>query len=331
MVRVVHSSTVRDTESQPFSISEDLRARVWWSLWCEPGDGEAGELISHFGAPEAARRIQHAVNRGVGSFSASHHEHHQRMQMLIARLPEIPTRGRVDEVIDICVRHGIRPTTPSDSEWPRALDDLGPFQPILLFSRGHLAHISRREGLVSVVGTRRPSVGGARAAHAVSQALLDQGVTIVSGGALGIDAIAHRSALSRLRPTVVVGATGLDRHYPREHSGLFDRVARGGLLLSENPPGKPISPRSFLSRNRIIAALASAVVVIECPIRSGALSTASHAATLGRELYAVSYEHTRPENEGAHRLFDEWNATPIVFSGGGTSSEVLAARQELPV
>ena len=328
---VVHSSAVRDTETQTLSISEDLRARIWWSLWCEPGDGEVGELIGHFGAPEAARRIQHAVKHGVGRSSASHHEHHQRMQMLIARLPEIPTRSRVDQVIDVCVREGIRPTTPSDSEWPHALDDLGPFQPILVFSRGELAHISRREELVSVVGTRRPSVGGARAAHAVSQALLDQGLTIVSGGALGIDAIAHRTAVSRLRPTVVVGATGLDRHYPREHSGLFDAVARGGVLLSENPPGKPISPRSFLSRNRIIAALASAVVVVECPTRSGALSTASHAATLGRELYAVSYEHTRPENEGAQRLFDEWNATPIVFSGGGTPSEVLAARQELRV
>ena len=328
---VVHSSAVRDTETQTLSISEDLRARIWWSLWCEPGDGEVGELIGHFGAPEAARRIQHAAKRGDGRYPASPREHHKRMQMLIARLPETPSRDRVNEVIEICAREGIRLTTPSDSEWPRGLDDLGPFQPILVFSRGDLAHISGREGLVSVVGTRRPSVSGARAAHAVSQALLDQGLTIVSGGALGIDAIAHRTALSRLRPTVVVGATGLDRHYPREHSGLFDAVARGGVLLSENPPGKPISPRSFLSRNRIIAALASAVVVVECPTRSGALSTASHAATLGRELYAVSYEHTRPENEGAQRLFDEWNATPIVFSGGGTPSEVLAARQELPV
>ena len=328
---VVHSSAVRDTETQTLSISEDLRARIWWSLWCEPGDGEVGELIGHFGAPEAARRIQHAAKRGDGGYPASPREHHKRVQMLIARLPETPSRDRVNEVIEICAREGIRLTTPSDSEWPRGLDDLGPFQPILVFSRGDLAHISRREGLVSVVGTRRPSVSGAQAAHAVSQALLDQGLTIVSGGALGIDAIAHRTALSRLRPTVVVGATGLDRHYPREHSGLFDAVARGGVLLSENPPGKPISPRSFLSRNRIIAALASAVVVVECPTRSGALSTASHAATLGRELYAVSYEHTRPENEGAQRLFDEWNATPIVFSGGGTSSEVLAALQELPV
>jgi len=176
---VVHSSAVRDTETQTLSISEDLRARIWWSLWCEPGDGEVGELIGHFGAPEAARRIQHAVKHGVGRSSASHHEHHQRMQMLIARLPEIPTRSRVDQVIDVCVREGIRPTTPSDSEWPHALDDLGPFQPILVFSRGELAHISRSEGLVSVVGTSRPSVGGARAAHAVSQALLDQGLTIV--------------------------------------------------------------------------------------------------------------------------------------------------------
>ena len=176
--------------------------------------------------------------------------------------------------------------------------------------------------LIAVVGTRRPSVSGARAASLVSDSLVNQGITIVSGGALGIDAIAHRSALAAQRPTIVVGATSLDCHYPREHAALFEHVAREGLVVSETPPSKAISPRSFLARNRLIAAMSSAVIVVECPTRSGAISTASHAATLGRELFALSYDHPRPENEGAQRLIEEWNATVISVSTDSDNSDM---------
>jgi len=233
-----------------------------------------------------------------------------------------PTHDQVTEALERCEREKIRLTTPLDGEWPNALDDLGPHRPLVIFSRGQLEHLRFTQTLIAVVGTRRPSVAGARAAILVSHSLINQGITIVSGGAFGIDGIAHRSALAAQRPTIVVGATSLDRHYPREHAALFEHAARKGLVVSETPPGKGISPRSFLARNRLIAAISSAVIVVECPTRCGAISTASHAATLGRELFALCYDHPRPENEGAQRLIDEWNAAVISVSTDSANSEV---------
>jgi len=93
-------------------------------------------------------------------------------------------------------------------------------------------------------------------------------------------------------------------------------------VVSETPPSKAISPRSFLARNRLIAAMSSSVIVVECPTRSGAISTASHAATLGRALFALFYDHPRPENEGAQRLIEEWNATVISVSTDSDNSEM---------
>lgn len=302
--------------------SEDLRARLWWSLWTEPGDREVGEFIERVGAAEAARVAHRVLRRGHRQIAKNFSEHLSLLRRLASARRPPPTREQVTEVLERCEREKIRLTTPQDQQWPNALNDLGPHRPLLIFSRGELEHVHTTRTLIAVVGTRRPSVAGARAASLVSHSLVTQGITIVSGGALGIDAIAHRSALAAQRPTIVVGATSLDCHYPREHAALFEHAAREGLVVSETPPGKAISPRSFLARNRLIAAISSAVIVVECPTRSGALSTASHAATLGRELFALTYDRPRPENEGAQRLIEEWNATVISVSPDSDNSEV---------
>ena len=301
---------------------EDVRARLWWSLWTEPGDREVGEFIERVGAAEAARVAHRVLRRGLSQIAKNFSEDLSLLRRLASARRPPPTREQVTEALERCEREKIRLTTPQDGEWPSALNDLGPYRPLLIFSRGQLEHLHTTQMLIAVFGTRRPSVSGARAASLVSDSLVNQGITIVSGGALGIDAIAHRSALAAQRPTIVVGATSLDCHYPREHAALFEHVAREGLVVSETPPSKAISPRSFLARNRLIAAMSSAVIVVECPTRSGAISTASHAATLGRELFALSYDHPRPENEGAQRLIEEWNATVISVSTDSDNSEM---------
>jgi DNA processing protein len=132
--------------------------------------------------------------------------------------------------------------------------------------------------------------------------LADRGVVVVSGGAYGIDAAAHRGALAAQGATVLVSAGGLDRPYPAGHADLFARVADTGLVLSESPPGAAPHRRRFLSRNRLIAALSTGTVVVEAGRRSGALNTAAHARRLGRTVMAVPGPITSAASAGCHDL-----------------------------
>jgi DNA processing protein len=127
-------------------------------------------------------------------------------------------------------------------------------------------------------------------------------VTIVSGGAYGIDAAAHRAALAAGGQTVLISAGGLDRPYPPGNAALFDRVAEFGLLVSESPPGCAPQRRRFLTRNRLIAALSTATLVVEAARRSGANNTARHCVTLQRPLLAVPGPITSAMSAGCHEL-----------------------------
>jgi len=140
---------------------------------------------------------------------------------------------------------------------------------------------------VGIVGTRNASPYGRACAQKFAEGLARAGVTVVSGGALGIDAAAHQGALSVGGRTVAVLAGGVDRVYPAVHAGLFSRIRESGCLLSQFACGAALSDYKFLLRNDLIAALCSAVLVIEAPTKSGALRTASAAADLGREVFAV--------------------------------------------
>jgi DNA processing protein len=263
------------------------RAMLWLSMVVTPGDPRADEMVEHSGPVATARVWAHTL-----------------------RGHRVPTPTDIDRVIHRLTTDGIQMIDREHPTWPKGLADLGPHAPLALFIRGdrELLHAPR---LTAVVGTRTPTRIGIESARALCDYLVAHEHTLVSGGALGIDAIAHRSALRMGRPTLAVVATGLDRSYPREHTRLFDSIAHCGAVVSERPPGAAVGPWSFLARNRIIAALSHQSVVVECPARSGALSTASHAASLGRDLFAVTYRAHRPENAGSARLIDEWNATPI--------------------
>lgn len=265
----------------------DYRARLWLSIVTHPGDAEVGQLVDEIGALQAARVIK---NRG-GARS-------------------LPTAADVDHAVHRLHSLGAEILYPGHPGWPSSLDDLGPHKPLALFVQGS-AEVLSAGRLTGVVGTRKPSRTGIESATLLSDHLVHNGHTLVSGGALGIDAIAHRAALRAGAPTVAVVATGLDRSYPREHERLFGAISTCGAVVSERPPGAAVGPTSFLSRNRVIAALAHQSVVVECPVRSGALSTASHASALGRDLFAVTYATSREHNAGAERLIDEWGATPI--------------------
>ncbi|MDO4888891.1 MAG: DNA-processing protein DprA [Actinomycetaceae bacterium] len=193
---------------------------------------------------------------------------------------------------------------PGDEHWPAQLDDLGEMRPLGLWYRGE-SNVLRRMG-VSVVGSRDSSAYGRRIATDMAYELADSGLNVVSGGAFGIDAAAHRGALAADGYTVAVAACGADRFYPASHGDLYlEILRRGGVICSEAPPGAAPLKHRFLSRNRIIAALSAVTVVVEAPYRSGALSSARHALSIGRPVSAVPGPITSSRSVGCHRLLRE--------------------------
>jgi DNA processing protein len=172
---------------------------------------------------------------------------------------------------------------PSSASWPQSLRDLSD-PPRQLRIVGTLPSFA---GAVAIVGTRIADAEALEATTRWAAVIAGSGRTIVSGGALGIDAAAHRGALSVGAATVAVLPTGFSPTYPPEHDALFEDIARSGALVSEQPDGMPPRPGTFLARNRLIAALAEQVVVVQAPFRSGALSTAALAKRLGKPVWAV--------------------------------------------
>ena len=178
--------------------------------------------------------------------------------------------------------------TVADPAYPPALRELHD-PPLAVFLRGALAEIPLPApgGAVAIVGARRPTDAGLRIARRLGAFAAGRGVAVVSGMALGIDAAAHGGALDTAGPTIAVLGCGTDVAYPRRHRGLYERILESGLAISEYPPGTPPAPWRFPARNRLIAALAATLVVVEARARSGALITADHALDLGRDIVAV--------------------------------------------
>ena len=195
-----------------------------------------------------------------------------------------------------------------DEGYPARLLDLAR-PPKRLWWHGDLDLLSRR--VVAVVGTRRATQYGRRMTTEIAAALAKAGVTVVSGMALGIDAVAHRAALDATGATVAVLGTGADVAYPRAHVALHAEIAERGAVLSELSPGAHSHRGSFPERNRIIAALATATIVIEAPFDSGALITATRALELGRDVAVVPGPIDSPQSQGSNTLLRD-GAHPIV-------------------
>lgn len=175
--------------------------------------------------------------------------------------------------------------------------------PCVLYLRGEWR--PQDERAVALVGTRNPSVYGRLVAEELARELARQGITVISGLARGIDTAAHEGALQGGGRTLGVKACGLDVNYPRESAALAERMVERGALLSEYPLGTPPEGWRFPARNRIISGLARGVVVVEAPLKSGALITADFALEQGREVMAVPGPVNTRRHEGCHRLIKE--------------------------
>ena len=218
------------------------------------------------------------------------------------RLADLAERARA--VRDRATALGLTTVTRNEPGWPTAIDRL-PNAPLVLFVRGDLAAL-RRGPAATFVGSRTPTPYGVDAAQQIGRALSSCGVTLWSGLARGIDAIAHEAALRDETPTVAVLAGGLDHVYPTEHAALANRIVdQGGCVLSELPLGRRARRGHFIRRNRILAAASPAVVVVEGSLTSGALHTARIAAECGADVHCVPGPWLSERSQGCHRLISE--------------------------
>jgi DNA processing protein len=274
----------------------DRLALAWayLSRVAEPPCPPLAALVTRVGPIEAADRVR----RGdVGEVVASHTE----------------ARREIDCAADdlkILANLGGRLITPDDEEWQLlaftaftgAADRPGSHAPLVLWATGPMTADEVAYRAAAIVGTRAATAYGEFVAADLAAGLAGRDVTVVSGGAYGIDGAAHRSALASDGRTVAVLAGGVDIPYPRGHTALLQHIAERGLVLSEYPPGVRPARHRFLTRNRLVAALAGATVVVEAGARSGAANTAAWARTLGRMVCAVPGPVTSSASVGCHIL-----------------------------
>jgi DNA protecting protein DprA len=210
-----------------------------------------------------------------------------------------------DAVLSEIDKHYARLITPSDDDWPEQLNDLAA-PPIGLVLKGNISALHQPS--LAIVGTRNPTSYGARIAGDFAAGFADREWAIVSGGAYGIDSYAHKGALIAEGVTVAVVASGIDINYPAGNTRLFAEICESGAMVTEFMPGHRALPNRFLTRNRIIAALSKATLVVEAAFRSGSLRTARDAAEIFRPVMAIPGPINSPTSEGCHRLIGERSA-----------------------
>ncbi|GAB1422118.1 DNA-processing protein DprA [Anaerolineales bacterium] len=189
-----------------------------------------------------------------------------------------------------------------DPNYPSNLNNLTDSPPIL-YVKGTL--IPEDKQAIAIVGTRKPSKYGRDVSLSIAKQLAEQGITIVSGLAQGIDAAAHFGAIKAQGRTIAVLGNGIDRFYPRENENLARDICKHGAVISEYPIGMPPMKENFPRRNRIISGLSLGVIIPEAPESSGALITASYAAEQGREVFAVPSNIFSPSGRGSNRLIQD--------------------------
>ena len=200
---------------------------------------------------------------------------------------------------------GVEAITWNDDGYPVRLKEIYDVPPVL-YVRGRL--LPEDERSVTVVGTRRPSPYGREVAYQLARDLASVGVTIVSGLARGIDAIAHRAALEAGQRSIAVLGSGVDVIYPREHSRLASEIVENGAVVSEHPLGTRPRAQNFPRRNRIMSGMTLGTLVVEAGQKSGALLTAHHALEQNREVFAVPGRISSPTSAGTNRLIKQSGA-----------------------
>jgi DNA protecting protein DprA len=249
-------------------------------------------------------RIMIAAHHEAGAPRIAEEMRQFGVERVVAGIP-LDLRIDASKVMEELDLSGISFLIPEDVEWPAQLNELA-VPPIGIFVKGNIETLAMQS--LAIVGTRNPTPYGIRAAQEFAAGFVDREWAIVSGGAYGIDSAAHKGALIAEGSTVAVTASGLDSLYPAGNQKLFEEILENGAIISEYLPGVVARPHRFLVRNRLIAALSQATLVVEAAFRSGSLRTARDAAELARPVMAIPGPITSPTSEGCHRLIGERSA-----------------------
>ena len=301
----------------------DYFAALAWSVICEPGDAFAGQLVSTFGAARslALELRKTSASEYVSLFleAGSDWLEMQKFGRFERTLADARERwlprfsiSKVTSAIDAMAALNGWFISEQSNQWPKSLEDLGNHSPRGLWGIGQPQAMESHA--VAIVGSRIATSYGEQVTGELIAPLASRGYAVVSGGAYGIDAQAHRATLALGAETIAVMAGGLDRLYPSGNRELFSDVAERGLILSEMPPGAEPTKWRFLQRNRLIAGLGQATLVVEATARSGAVSTANRAADLGRPVGAVPGPINSPNSDGCHQLIRDGKAQLISCS-----------------
>lgn len=273
----------------PGGMTQDRELKAWLQLSLVPGLGAATlrRLLSEFGLPE---NVVAADRRQLRSYLPSG---------VIENLDSPAVMQAVDRALAWAreTQHSV--VTIADSIYPKRLLEI-PDPPLLLYCVGRATLLDQPS--LAVVGSRNATPSGIRNAEQFARALSDAGLAIVSGLALGIDAAAHRGGLAGRGSTIAIFGTGIDRIYPRQNAALAERIAEGGLLVSEFALQTPSRRENFPRRNRLISGLAQGCLVVEAALASGSLITARSAAEQGREVFAIPGSIHSPLAKGCHAL-----------------------------
>ena len=215
------------------------------------------------------------------------------------------------ETAEFCDKHGLKIITPDSEYYPKGLLSIENY-PLVLFVRGDYTCLNN-DITVAVIGSRTPCIYGENAAVNIVGTLCERGALIVSGGALGIDSVAHKAAIAHGGKTVLVMGCGHGYDYLRENADLRKSVTKQGACISEYAPFTPVSQSSFPDRNRIISGMSKAVVIIEAADRSGTFNTANHAKKQGKELLVLPGDINSGNFAGSNQLITE--GAKAIFSG----------------
>jgi DNA processing protein len=295
-------------------VDADRAARVALTWLAEPGNRAVWAMVRTAGAPATLGRLIRGDTPDPALRAA-----------VLARSAVGDPRRLAEGALRRAGRIGARLVVPGDPEWPVSVEALARMEltiggrvnqdtrpPLCIWVRGERPLHEALNHAVAVVGARAATGYGTHVTTEIAYGLAEREWTVVSGGAFGIDAAAHRAALAANGCTIAVLACGVDRPYPTGNAALFERIAEHGLLISEWPPGSEPLRHRFLIRNRVIAAATRGTVVVEAAARSGAVQTMSRVLALNRIAMVAPGPVTSAMSVGCHELLREHPQTRLV-------------------
>lgn len=300
----------------PEPLPDPLLCWLWLAHTMGPASSRAGKVLDAFGgaqeAWEASQTEEFQLVAGVTAAKRARQKDN--------------TPWKYRPLVQRCEKLGVRILPYDDPDYPLAFSRI-PDMPLVIYCTGDPLWLNE-PGAVGIVGSRKPTEYGLQAAADIGGELAENGALIISGLADGLDSAGHRAAVQHGKPTVAVMGVPIDRTYPAANAALRSRIEQNGCVISEYAPGCSAGPNGFLQRNRLIAALSSALLVVEAQEKSGTMSTVGHAERYGKPVFAVPGSIYSPNSTGTNRLLHEARAKAACSAADLTEALGLRMRSE---